>query len=312
MHFELLPPVPAVVLADQLRRIPLFSFIDVDELFRISSIARQVRHDVGATMQEKGSPVEYIQVLVEGKIRISGGNRNEELAPPVLLGFREVLEGAPLQETAQAVESSICLAIAAEEFRALLSDNIELAQGFFQQLLSTPSQNGRPSLMRRAIHLEHRPMTLEGSRQLKPIEKVLLLQDLAIFSKTTADELFALAAIAHEFPLVRDERIFSEGDAPSLHIVLSGEVSVQSPDDDGLAEVIRAGDVLGLHETLAGTPFDWRAKVVQGGLALRLERDKLFEVLADQEDLLQALFIALFESSGSSDGAPAAREEARS
>ena len=89
---------------------PSLSFVDVDELFRISSIARQVRHEMGATMQEEGTPVEYIQVLVDGRIRITGKERQEEeLSPPVLLGFREVLEGAPLRETAQAIESSICL-----------------------------------------------------------------------------------------------------------------------------------------------------------------------------------------------------------
>ena len=300
MRFELLPPVPAVVLADQLRRIPLFSFVDVDELFRISSIARQVRHEMGATMQEEGTPVEYIQVLVDGRIRITGKERQEEeLSPPVLLGFREVLEGAPLRETAQAIEGSICLAIAAEEFRALLSDNIELAQGLFRQLLSAPSKNGCPSLMRRAVHLEERPLALKAGQELKPIEKVLLLQELPIFSRTTADELFALAAIAREFPLVDAERVFNEGDPPTLHIVLSGELSVQSPDDDGQAEIVRAGDALGLHETLAGTPFDWRAKVAEEGMALRIERDKLCDVLADQEDLLQALFSALFQSSTS-------------
>lgn len=300
MRFELLPPVPAVVLADQLRRIPLFSFVDVDELFRISSIARQVRHEMGATMQEEGTPVEYIQVLVDGRIRITGKERQEEeLSPPVLLGFREVLEGAPLRETAQAIEGSICLAIAAEEFRALLSDNIELAQGLFRQLLSAPSKNGCPSLMRRTVHLEERPLALKAGQELKPIEKVLLLQELPIFSRTTADELFALAAIAREFPLVDAERVFNEGDPPTLHIVLSGELSVQSPDDDGQAEIVRAGDALGLHETLAGTPFDWRAKVAEEGMALRIERDKLFDVLADQEDLLQALFSALFQSSTS-------------
>ncbi len=300
MRFELLPPVPAVVLADQLRRIPLFSFVDVNELFRISSIARQVRHEVGATMQEEGTPVEYIQVLVDGRIRITGKERQEEeLSPPVLLGFREVLEGAPLRETALAIEGSICLAIAAEEFRVLLSDNIELAQGLFRQLLSAPSKNGCPSLMRRAVHLEERPLALKAGQELKPIEKVLLLQELPIFSRTTADELFALAAIAREFPLVDAERVFNEGDPPTLHIVLSGELSVQSPDDDGQAEIVRAGDALGLHETLAGTPFDWRAKVAEEGMALRIERDKLFDVLADQEDLLQALFSALFQSSTS-------------
>ena len=304
MRFELLPPVPAVVLADQLRRIPLFSYIDVDELFRISSIARQVRHEPGVTIQEEGSPAEYIQVLVEGRIRVAGKEHGEkDVSPPALLGFQEILEGAALRETVLATESSICLAIAAEEFRTLLSDNIELAQGLFQQLLSTPSNNGRPSLMRRAVHLQERPLVPGGGEGLKPIEKVLFLQELPIFSRTTADELFALAAITEEFPLVDNEPIFNEGDAPALHIVLSGELSIQSPDDGG-AELIKPGDVLGLHETLAGTPFGWRAKVEKGGMALRIERDKLFEVLAGQEDLLQALFSALFHSGSASPSDP--------
>ncbi|MEE9180348.1 MAG: cyclic nucleotide-binding domain-containing protein [Vicinamibacteria bacterium] len=298
MQFELLPPVPAVVLADKLRQIPLFSFVGVDELFRISSIARQVRHEEGRTIQEEGAPVEYIQVLVEGKIRVSGKRREEEeVGPPALLGFREVLEGAPLRETAHAVETSICLAIASEEFRVLLSDNIELAQGLFRMLLSAPSENGRPSLRQRAVHPEERSLVTGGSEGLKPIEKVLLLQELPVFSRTTAEELLALTAIAQEFPLVKDERIFSEGDQPAIHIILSGELSVEPPEGTvGGALVVTAGDALGLNETLAGTPFGWRGNVVREGLALRIERERLFEVLADHADLLQGLFSSLFQS----------------
>ncbi len=298
MQFELLPPVPAVVLADHLRRIPLFSFVGVDELFRISSIARQVRHEGGRTIQEEGATVEYIQVLVDGKIRISGKQRKEEeVGPPALLGFREVLEGAPLRETALAVETSICLAIASEEFRVLLSDNIELAQGLFRMLLSAPSENGRPSLRQRAVHPEERSLVTEGGEGLKPIEKVLLLQELPVFSRTTAEELFALTAIAEELPLVKDERIFGEGDQPAIHIILSGELSVEPPEGTGLgALVVKAGDALGLDETLAGTPFGWRGNVIREGLALRIERERLFDVLADHVDLLQGLFSSLFQS----------------
>ncbi len=298
MQFELLPPIPAVVTADNLRQIPLFSFVGVDELFRISSIARQVRHEEGRTLQEEGAPVEYIQVLVEGKIRVSGKRREEEeVGPPALLGFREVLEGAPLRETAHAVETSICLAIASEEFRVLLSDNIELAHGLFRMLLSAPSGNGSPSLRQRAVHPEERSLVTGGSEGLKPIEKVLLLQELPVFSRTTAEELLALTAIAQEFPLVKDERIFSEGDQPAIHIILSGELSVEPPEDTvGGALVVKAGDALGLNETLAGTPFAWRGNVVREGLALRIERERLFEVLADHADLLQGLFSSLFQS----------------
>ncbi len=298
MQFELLPPVPAVVLADNLRQIPLFSFVGVDELFRISSIARQVRHEEGRTIQEEGATVEYIQVLVEGKIRVSGKHREaEEVGPPTLFGFREVLEGAPLRETALAVETSICLAIASEEFRVLLSDNIELAQGLFRMLLSAPSGNARPSLRQRAVHPEERSLVTGVGEELKPIEKVLLLQELPVFSRTTAEELLALTAIAQELPLLKGERIFGEGDQPAIHIILSGELSIEPPEDTGGgAFMVKAGDALGIDETLAGTPFGWRGNVVREGLALRIERERLFEVLADHVDLLQGLFSSLFQS----------------
>lgn len=96
MQFELLPPVPAVVLARELRRIPLFSFASADELFRFSEISQQVRHAEGSVFQKKGAPAEYIQVLIEGRARISGaGKETEESGPPRLFGFREVLEGSP-------------------------------------------------------------------------------------------------------------------------------------------------------------------------------------------------------------------------
>lgn len=306
MRFELLPPLPAVLLAEQLRHIPLFSFVAVDELFRISSIARQVRHEAGASIQEAGAPVEYIQVLVEGKIRIGAKDGDEqETSPPALLGFREVLEGVPLRETARAIESSICLAIAAEEFRALLSDDIELAAGLFRQLLSAPSKNGSPSVLRQAVNPQDKALALRGDQDLKPIEKVLLLQELPIFSRSTAEELFALAAITRRLPLVENQRVFSEGDSPAIYILLSGELSIHPPDEgggDARSEVVRPGDALALQETLSGNRFDWRATVVKGGVALRIERDKLFEVLADQEDLLQGLFSALFRSDSGTRG----------
>ena len=52
MRFELLPPVPAVTGVRQLRPIPLFSFASVDELFRFSTIAQQVRHTKGSMFQK--------------------------------------------------------------------------------------------------------------------------------------------------------------------------------------------------------------------------------------------------------------------
>ena len=48
-------PLPAVELADRLRRMPLFDYVSVDELFRIADAGRQVRHEHGRVLYEQGT-----------------------------------------------------------------------------------------------------------------------------------------------------------------------------------------------------------------------------------------------------------------
>ncbi|MFQ5789343.1 MAG: cyclic nucleotide-binding domain-containing protein [Acidobacteriota bacterium] len=298
MQFELLPPVPTVALARQLRQISLFRFASVDELFRISAIACQVRHEEGRTFQEKGAPAEYMQLLVEGRIAVCGSQPDEkELTPPALLGFREVLEGVPLRETARAVKTSICLALGAEDFRTLLSDNIELAAGLFRMLLGSPSPDGSPSLLKGAVHPKPRGRAKDGGSELRPIEKVLLLQELPIFSRATAEELLGLANTTGQIRLHEGQPIFDEGDPPSIYVVLSGTLVIE-PSQGGPKMLVNAGDALGVNETLAGVSMGWRGRTGEEGSALRIERDGLFELLCNEMDFLQGLFAALFQLTG--------------
>ena len=50
-----LEPLPAVELADRLRRLPLFRFTSIDELFRVAAAGRQVRHEPGRVLYEPGA-----------------------------------------------------------------------------------------------------------------------------------------------------------------------------------------------------------------------------------------------------------------
>ncbi len=59
-------PLPAVELADRLRRVPLFDFTHVDELFRLARLGRQVRYEPGRVLYERGEPVASIQFLLDG------------------------------------------------------------------------------------------------------------------------------------------------------------------------------------------------------------------------------------------------------
>jgi len=51
---------------------------------------------------------------------------------------------------------------------------------------------------------------------------------------------------------------------------------------------------VGVYETLGGLEAGgWRGHVTRAGVTLRIDREALFDLLADQIDLLQGLFSAL-------------------
>lgn len=286
MRFELLPPVPAVTLARRLRAIPLFGFASVDELFRISSIARQVRYEPSAEVQSLGGPADYIQVLVEGNFRVSNGSGEDVVAsPPKMLGFQEVLEGTSLREDAVAETESVALVMPAEEFRTLLSANIEMAQGLFRMLLGARDGAG---VIRPASPARYEPR----DRELKTVEKVMFLQALPILARATAEELYALAAVSREVELEAESTAFTQGDPPAILVLLSGEIRLEPAEP--AEERALPGDCLGFGETLAGTRWSRTGRVVSSGRALRVEREALLDLLSERTDLLQSIFGVLF------------------
>jgi CRP-like cAMP-binding protein len=209
-----------------------------------------------------------------------------------LFGFREVLEGSTLSETAEALEASICVAMEAEDFRTLMSDDIELAEGVFQMLLDAPSESTKPSVLRSVFGSQHD----EDSQALKPVAKALILRSVPIFSRLSAEEIMDLTSIVREVALEADRAVISEGDQPAFWMVLSGEVALEPP-QGGEPLVLAAGDILGVEETLAGRDFGWRGQARRNGRALRIDRGDLFELLAQRTDILQGVSGALFQSS---------------
>ncbi len=294
IHFELLPPVPAISLVRRLKEIPLFGFASMDELFRIAMISRQVRYGGGARVQERGVPAEYIQVLVQGRFRVADGRAEGfvVVGPPAMLGFQEVLKGTPLQESATAETESIALVMPAEEFRTLLAANIELAQGLFRMLLEQSGANDRTSSEGRAptFRYEHRETPLST------VEKVMYLQTVSILSHATAEELYEVAAIARENALPEQGSLFTPGAPASIVLLLSGGIELTSA--AGSKKRVGAGASIGVRETLAGASFAETARVVESGRALQIDREPLFDLLADRMDLLQGVFSAVFHREG--------------
>jgi hypothetical protein len=60
--------LPSVELADRLRRMPLFTFTSVDELFRLARVGRQVRYETGHVLYERGAAPASFELVLDGQL----------------------------------------------------------------------------------------------------------------------------------------------------------------------------------------------------------------------------------------------------
>jgi CRP-like cAMP-binding protein len=288
-----LEPLPAVELASRLRRIPLFDYVSVDELFRVAGTGRQVRHEPGRVIYHDGVQPETLQFLIDGEVSVDAGDGAPpaQRTAPTALAFEEMLEGVPMPSTVRAADVAIALSLTREEFLTLLSDNIELAHGLFKMLLDTRSRASWGRAMRGRISDEIARLAQDG---LQPIERVLLLQTSPLLERATAEQLLRLATIARQVELVEGTVLFGETENAAIYTLLTGEVRLEAPGEAPL--ILDAGDTIGIYEALAGVPAGVRVTVTKSGTALRVDRTELFDLLADNIDLLQGLFSGLLRA----------------
>jgi len=288
-------PLPAVEVANGLRRVPLFEFVSVDELFRVAATGDQIRYEPGHRIDEPGARTGTLRFLLQGRVRHAGADGTGTfIDAPAALGFEAVLAGAPIADTMTAVDRTTALSLSSDDFLTLLSNNTQLAKGLFR-MRTAGGGSTKPSLvvMRSAVLP---PRSAGDTRRtsavgLLPIEKVLVLQAVPMFARATADDLLALSAIAREVPIVAGSNLFKEGEPAAIYTVLTGRLQLLG---ERLTPILAGpGDTIGVVETLGSGLSETRAHALEAGSALRLDREALFERLCDRLDLLRSLYTEL-------------------
>jgi len=285
-------PLPAAELAERLRELPLFASVTVDELFRIASAARQVRHESGAVLLQEGSVPESTHLLLDGRVvSTSRTGAPGALQAPAALGFAEALSGTSMPDTVRTEGRAVTLAMSVEELRTLLADNTDLVAGLFRTL-SDVLEAGTGPLQQTGAGAEFERLAAGG---LSPVEKVLALQNVPLFSRVSAEEMRELAEITQTVRLQPGKGLFPESAAPALWVILSGELRVSGQAGRAvIPTTARAGDVVGAVSTMAGRPLGLSADVTREGVALRLDREDLFALLGERPDLLRQMFSGMF------------------
>jgi ATP/ADP translocase/CRP-like cAMP-binding protein/HEAT repeat protein len=286
-----LEPLPAAELAGRLRSLPLFASVSIDELFRIAGAARQVRHQPGSVLLQEGAVPETIHLLLDGRVTAAG----RESAPrtieaPSALGFIQALQGVPMRRSMRTVDIAVTLALTAEELRTLLGDNTDLVRGLFSTLADRADPATASNLQPTGAAQELESLASDG---LQAVEKILALQRVPVFSRIAVEEMRSLSDITHTVTMTAGSPLFAASGPVSLWLLLSGEVALEDH-AGGPQTVAHAGDILGSLSMLSGREIGQSAHVVRGGIALRIDREDLFDLLGERPELLRQMFEGMF------------------
>jgi uncharacterized membrane protein YedE/YeeE len=187
--------------------------------------------------------------------------------------------------------------IASTAFLTMVSDNVLMAQRLFQLLLTEARLGAAlPS-----------PAAADSRTASAAVNIASPFRQEPLLAGATATQLLALAAVATELPLVAGTGLFEADAPPAIYQVLQGQVRIESAGQAPM--LVSAGATFGLADTLAGTPSAWRALAATDGHALRIDRERLFEVLADHVDLMQSVLTSILALRDREASPPSGRPE---
>lgn len=124
--------------------------------------------------------------------------------------------------------------------------------------------------------------------ELALIEAVVFLQSVDLFAHCKAEEILRIAAIAQERRFAAGEKLFAAGDpADELYCVVRGQVTL---DPAGARRDVGPLQTVGVHEILSGRLRPAGAVSGDDTLALAISADDLFDLLANNIEIVKSLF----------------------
>lgn len=131
-----------------LESVVLFSYCTADELVRIAGIAKERRFAAGEVLYKANEPADTLYCVVKGEVGVDGSNDGPRTAGPTApVGIEEILSGRLRRGTATAASDTLVLAIDAEDFFDLLSNNIEIVKSLFRIILINRTDRASESLI---------------------------------------------------------------------------------------------------------------------------------------------------------------------
>jgi CRP/FNR family cyclic AMP-dependent transcriptional regulator len=126
------------------------------------------------------------------------------------------------------------------------------------------------------------------------VDKVLCLQNVDIFNRTTTEDLAYIGSIATELQLPEGTTIFKQDEpADSMYVIVSGRVRLHKNGQ----EILIAGEkeAFGTWALVDTEPYIMTATALEDVHLLKIEQDEFYDLLADHAEITQSIFRALVQ-----------------
>jgi len=126
------------------------------------------------------------------------------------------------------------------------------------------------------------------------VDKVLCLQNVDIFNRTTTEDLAYIGSIAKELQLPEGTNIFKQDDrADSMYVIVSGRVRLHKNGK----EILVAGEreAFGTWALFDTEPYIMTATALEDVHLLKIEQEEFYDLLADHVEITQSIFRALVQ-----------------
>ena len=291
--------LPTIKLVDQMRGLPLFVYVSVDELFRIVAAGHQTRHEAGTTLFDAGATPGRLHLLLDGEVLVGdGGIDAEAIRAPAALGFEEALDGRVMKDTIRALGPVVSVSLTKDELRTLLAQNTDLVRGLFRTIAAR--RHADKGFIRGSATTDLERLCADAPTAL---DKGIALRRIPLFARVDGAEMLHLSGIARIVHVDAGTTLTEESAPGSVNILLNGELVLREGESEDVLWRATPGDILGMYEILAGfgtEPGQWRLSAPSETAVLQVERDELFDLLEQRPALLQQIFAALFERASAS------------
>ncbi|MFQ5742548.1 MAG: cyclic nucleotide-binding domain-containing protein [Acidobacteriota bacterium] len=115
-----------------LQRLKVFAHCSAGQVLRLAGIAKEQQFTAGEVIYRLNDPPDCIYCVIEGKVKLDHPPKETATAGEnAAFGMLEILSGRLRLANATAQEDTLVLAIDADDFFDLLSNNIEIVRGLF-------------------------------------------------------------------------------------------------------------------------------------------------------------------------------------